>query len=585
MRFRLPQLSPQARRRLQRWRARVWFWVSYPFQLVGTFFLQVGRLLAEWWERRNLRYLLQGLPAVAAFVGLATLAAVIAFQDRSLLANQYQIQAQRSVSEAAQLLRADKDATAPLALAQTCFQRLGWLQPDRAENRYGLATVLELLKQPAAADAVIRSLAPADRPGYGRAHIWQADRLWQALQAPPKADGERPKTAEMVRAYEGHLLHALQWKDNPEVPTEANVHLFNLYRLMNRLPEAEQALTAAAERRPEMRLVLAGWNLDLGRKDVAKRHAQAAADVFRKRLDDAVDDHATRGQLIRCLLVTGDFQAAEELVLKGTALAKDPAMVNAYRRELARVMLAWYDTKTADPRATHAERYALLDQVMAVAPDSPELLQRLVTFVRQSGPEAEQAKKKFAELTAAGAPSATAHLVLGIDAWQHDKPDEARFHWEMAFKLSPGSPQVANNLAWILAHYPPVDLARAEDLIDAALKQLPQDPRMHGTRGHILLKQGRYKEALPSLELSKAVYTNDPKLFQALAECCGKLGMDRMAADYTARAEALTAKAPPAAPALPGAAPKPAAPDAKGVPASELVGPPAPPAGPKPGGS
>jgi Flp pilus assembly protein TadD len=261
----------------------------------------------------------------------------------------------------------------------------------------------------------------------------------------------------------------------------------------------------------------------------------------------------------------------------------NPALVDAYRRELARVLIAWYDAKTADPKATHAERYALLDQVMTIIPDSPELLFRLVTFVRQTGPEAEKAKRKFRELTAAGAPSATAHLVLGIDAWQQDKPAEARYHWEMAFKLSPGSPQVANNLAWILAHYPPIDLPRAESLIDAALKQAPQDPRLHGTRGHILAKLGRPKEALPELELAKAAYPNDAKLFQALTDCCTQLGLPKMAAEYKQIADSLAAKKPGLAQPVPGSDAKPAPPDGKAVPPSELPGPPAP-GDPKPGG-
>jgi predicted Zn-dependent protease len=549
--------------------------VTYPFHLLVAFCLQVGRLLAEWWGRRNLRYLLQGLPAVVAFVGVVTFGAVVVTQDRSLLANQYQIQAQRSLNEATRLLRADKDAAAPLAMAQTCFQRLGWLQSDKLENRYGLAVVLEMLKQPTAADAIIQTLAPADRPGYGRAHLWLADRIWAALQTPPKANGERPRTAEMLRAYERHLLHALQWKTDPEVPAQANMRLWSLYRLTNRLPEAEQALTAAAERRPEMRLELAGWNLSLGKKELAQRQAQSAAETFRKRLDDNVDDHAARFQLIRCLLITGDYAAAQSLLLEGRALATTPALGDAYRKELARVLIAWYDAKAADPKATHAERYALLDQVMAIIPDSPELLFRLVTFVRQTGPEGVKAKQKFRELTASGAPSATAYLVLGIDAWQQDKQAEARYNWEMAFKLSPGSPQVANNLAWVLAHYPPIDLPRAESLIDAALKQAPQDARLHGTRGHILAKLGRHKEALPELELAKAAYPNDQKLFQALADSCTQLGLTNMAADYKQIADSLAAKKPGIAQPVPGPDTKPAA-DGKAGPPSELPGPPAP---------
>jgi tetratricopeptide (TPR) repeat protein len=579
MRFRFFQLSPQAQRWLSRWRSRLLFWVVfYPSHLVASAVVHAGHLLTEWWHHRNLLYLLQGLPALALFVGLLTLGAVVAGQDRGLLADDYHIQAHRSVAEAGQLLRSNKDAKPALAMAQTCYLRLGVLQPEKVENRYGQAQVLELLKQPAAADAVLRSIAPADRPGYGPAHLWLADKIWAALQAPPAA-GEKPRTAELLRAYERHLLHALQWKTEP-VTTEAHKRLYNLYRQTSRLPEAEKELALAAERVPELRLDLAGWNLAQGKKDQAQRNAQAAAQAFRKRLDDNDTDHVARAGLIRCDLMTGDYAAAQELAQRGIALANEkPELLTAYRVELARVLVAWYDAKTADPKSAPAERFALLEQVMAIFPDSPDLLQRLVTFIRQTGPEGEKVRQKFRDLTAEGKPSAVAHLVLGTDAWQRDKPAEARYHWEKALQLSPGTPQVANNLAWVLAHYPPVDVDRALSLIDAALKQVPGDPRLHGTRGHILAKLDRHKEALEELEIAKVAYPNDAKLFRQLAESCAKLSLDKMAADYKQRAEALAVKAPAPNPPTAGPDTKPSAPDSP--PASEPKGSPAP-ADPKP---
>jgi Flp pilus assembly protein TadD len=571
-RFRWFQLSPRARRRLHRWRSAVGHWlIFYPYHLVVTLASQVGALIVEWWQRRNLRYLLQGLPSLAVFVGVVTFGALVAFQDRSLLADQYAIQADRSLREAATLKQAKKSAAAPLAMAQTCYQRLDTLQPNKPENRIGLARVLYLREQPAAYNAILRELAPADHPGYGPAHLWLADQIMQSLQARPA--GEKLPTAELLRAYERHLLHALQWHTE-FIATEAHIRLYNLYRQTNRLPEAEKELTLAAQYRPELRLDLARWNLAQGKKEPALRNAQGAAAALRKRLDENIDDDTARARLIQCDLITGDYAAAQELALKGQSLAKTPDLANAYRVELVHVLITWYDAKTADPKATPAERFALLEQVMAIFPDSLELLQRLVAFVRQTGPEGEKAKKKFRDLTAEGHPSAVAHLVLGTDAWQRDKPEEARYHWEMAYKLSPGGPMVANNLAWVLAFYPPVDLDRALSLIDSAIKQAPQDPRLHGTRGHILGKLGRHKEALDELEIAKVAYPNDVRLFQQLAESSAKLGLDKMAADYKQRADALAAKRPPAHP--PAATTDPKAPEPKAPAAPDKKEPPAP---------
>ena len=46
-------------------------------------------------------------------------------------------------------------------------------------------------------------------------------------------------------------------------------------------------------------------------------------------------------------------------------------------------------------------------------------------------------------------------------------------------------------------------------MIEAVLEKAPNEPRFHSTRGHILVKLERYKEALPDLEEAKRVYTND----------------------------------------------------------------------------
>jgi hypothetical protein len=95
MRFRLLQrfrLSPRAQRRLERIGANTRSVITYPFGLVFALIKAIGHTFAAWWESRNLRYLLQGLPALFLGVAIVVLGAWMFFQDRSLLANQYQIQ-------------------------------------------------------------------------------------------------------------------------------------------------------------------------------------------------------------------------------------------------------------------------------------------------------------------------------------------------------------------------------------------------------------------------------------------------------------------------------------------------------------
>src|SRR5581483_4006210 len=91
-RLRLPgfRLPSRWHRQWDRFRGRLTAAAVYPFALIGYLFAEVCHRFLQWWSHRNLRYLLQGLPAVLLAVGVVVFAAVVYFQDRSLLANQYQ---------------------------------------------------------------------------------------------------------------------------------------------------------------------------------------------------------------------------------------------------------------------------------------------------------------------------------------------------------------------------------------------------------------------------------------------------------------------------------------------------------------
>ena len=66
----------------------------------------------------------------------------------------------------------------------------------------------------------------------------------------------------------------------------------------------------------------------------------------------------------------------------------------------------------------------------------------------------------------------TAHLLLGYDAWEHGRADEAKLHWERAFEADPQSSVVANNLAWALASGQAHELKRALDLVALGWRQV-----------------------------------------------------------------------------------------------------------------
>jgi predicted Zn-dependent protease len=131
-------------------------------------------------------------------------------------------------------------------------------------------------------------------------------------------------------------------------------------------------------------------------------------------------------------------------------------------------------------------------------------------------------------------------MLLGLDALEHNEPVDARRLLEAAHDLNSRDVLVANNLAWLLAHVEPLDLPRALALSDMAVRRRPMDPAFRGTHGHILLKLGRYQEALPHLLAALAgAERHRPAHHRALAKVYSHLQLAEVAAEHDRRAELL----------------------------------------------
>ncbi len=176
-------------------------------------------------------------------------------------------------------------------------------------------------------------------------------------------------------------------------------------------------------------------------------------------------------------------------------------------------------------------------------------------------------------LLAEGKSPASLHLILGVDAWQSGRAAEALAHWEQSYQLSPHMAVVANNLAWALAHPQPLDLRgaiatfsaigplpaqtavaaglggpllrtpgpdlpRALGIADSVVKRFPTNVRFRDTRGHILLKMGRWQEAVADLVVALPEVPNKRETHRALAEGHRQLGMNALAAEHQRLAEA-----------------------------------------------
>lgn len=404
--------------------------------------------------------------------------------------------------------------------ARACYRRAIALGHQSPEASYNLATCLGASGEFAAAVALMAALAPTDAPGFAPAHLWLAKQL---LRQPDRAPAAK-------KEVEQHLLQAL--RTQPDL-TEARILLGQRYYAEGRLDEAEEHLRPATASKPELRLALASLYTARGDRDRARQEATKARDYFRARAKAAPRDRVPLLAWAQASLVLEDYPNAVAALKKGLEFPDNAAV----RRSLGGAYASWARALAAKPGSDPGARLRLLEEGLRYAPGDPALLQPLIAMANLQGAEADRARAVLRQILVEGRPSAVVHMLLGLDAWKRGRGDEARVHMEQAYRLAPDAASIANDLAWMLANAPEPDLERALKLADAAVERAPDNPHARDTRGRILLKQKRWKEALADLERALRALPDDPALHQALATAYDGLGMAEIAAMHRSKAE------------------------------------------------
>ena len=392
---------------------------------------------------------------------------------------------------------------------------------------YAHAMILRAKGDLAAAAPVLSRLAPTDQPGYPPAHLALAGLLLDG-------GGRDERT---LHAVELHLRYALEGSDDGD---EAGAMLGRLYAATGRGEKAEPYLLKAADRHPELLLVLARLARERGNEPGAQGHLDRASGVFRQRAEARLDDPEARLLWAAAAAARPDFAAAVAILEQGLKRSADPR----YGPALAGTYAAWADGRARDGSSTPGDRLALLERGLSYDPNSPALLDRLADAVRTGGPEVDRVRSVLQAQLTDGKATPTTHFVLGLDAFSRGRGDEARLHWEQAFRLDPGMPIVANNLAWVLAHADPPDLTRALELADRAVQRQPNNLHFRGTRGVVLMKLRRWPEALTDLEAELAGNPDRVETHLALAQVYENLGSPELTSRHRDRAKAVQKPTP-----------------------------------------
>lgn len=441
-----------------------------------------------WSRLRIVRTAAAALPAFGA--GGVALALTFWPGDRQAMLEQYDELAQG----------ASQSGDEKLALMYR--ERIVELDPS-VKNQYVMALEAEQAHEADRCAALMRRIAPESKIGYAPAHLWLARQL---LNAPAVSLPEA--TAAWL-----HLERALH---SDPTNSEANNLFAQLLLNLGELTKAEPHLRQAADHSPEARLVLAKLYFKRGKIDDGRREAAALCSVLGPRVAANKADLKLSLSFACATALLGNFQQATELL--GPFQSRDKACAAM----LANLHVEWWDSlDPARRQLSHLQRALDTDRA------NPAALARVIAVAQAAGRDQQQAGRMLEALARETWLPAKACFSLGNYFWSKGKLAAARAQLEQARRQAPANLEIANNLAWMLAHSEPRDLQRALTLISGAIDKAPRPlststvASLYDTRGDILIQLGEWIQAADDFELVVLCDPSNTGARNLLEQCYG----------------------------------------------------------------
>lgn len=489
-------------------------------------FFSIHLPFRAWLRTRHWREFWLGSPALAACLGAAVLALLYAVNNAG-----WSNPSQRYLALAINSLAVTNYDTARVACLRG--MALGRTEKVRAQWLYYLSEAQRGKGRLKESADLLEAAAPLDRLGSPLAQLAIARNLLTATNL----------EANSIRLAERHLQIALM--SDPK-SIEANETLGRLYINLGEWDKADKALKQALPMKSELALLVAVVAQGRGDSYNANNWANAAIQTFTRNMKQNAprENPDDRIGWAEALMIQKDFPAAFSVLEEGLRQSGHPA----YRRPIGDVCAAWAAQQAKDGGPGLAERLRIINRGLECIPQHPGLIKLLIDTSHLAGPEGETARSTLTRMLAQGDPPALLHYLLGNDAWQRGQMAEARTQMDLAFKAAPQMPYIANNMATLLTLSTPPELDRALAIIQSVVTNSPANPEFRDTRGQILLRLGRYQEAITDLEFALPSLKPAAGTHKALAEAYQALGLSQLAREHLRLAGTPDASAAPGSP-------------------------------------
>jgi tetratricopeptide (TPR) repeat protein len=209
------------------------------------------------------------------------------------------------------------------------------------------------------------------------------------------------------------------------------------------------------------------------------------------------------------------------------------------RTGTAEILVLWSRDQAAiqNPTERFARQLTLLSHAVKLAPNHPLVISDLMNVVLQCSDDKDPKVSQLRDVLVQGIAPELSHFIRGTSAMLQNDTETATLHLELAAKSLPSAPAVLNNLAVAIATQEEPDLDRALNLVNTAIKQVPEQPYFHETKAQILLRQKDYAGAVVSFEKSLPAEALRSQVHEGLSKAYAALGQTEMAEKHQEQAE------------------------------------------------
>ncbi len=196
-------------------------------------------------------------------------------------------------------------------------------------------------------------------------------------------------------------------------------------------------------------------------------------------------------------------------------------------------IVMWVNEIEKAPTTTEADRLRVLKMLqvaLVFAPQNPRVLTLVADKVLASLDDDNEQIATVRNALVSGSSPGIAHFIRGTAALMKGEVERAQNSLTLAARELPQSGAILNNLAVALTMKSDDNLERALKISEQAILQtVNATPHFYETRGQILYRLGRFKEAIPDLERAVSVPELAKNAHRALAECYKEIGDDDIA--------------------------------------------------------